>query len=121
MRARIQRNRTASFDGGCNESSSAVTCIVISDDAAGLLQRSARGDREAFSQLYDIMCAPVYAVILNHTTDVAEAEQLLLDVFLGLWERCSLYPERRHGALSWILAYTKQVVEYTLLKRADEG
>ena len=77
-----------------------------------LLQRSARGNRRAFSQMYDIMALPVYAVILTHTTNRAQAERLLLEVFLGLWERCPLYSLRTDSAVHWILTYAEQTVDY---------
>lgn len=77
-----------------------------------LLQRSARGNRTAFAQLYDIMAVPVYAIILTRTANGLQAERLLLEVFLGLWERCPLYPHRSQSAVPWILAYAEQTADY---------
>ena len=85
-----------------------------------LLQLSARGDRTAFARLYDLMAAPVYAMILARATQVQQAERQLLAVFLGLWERCPLYPRRSRSAADWILAYAQQVVEYDDLHPSDE-
>jgi RNA polymerase sigma-70 factor (ECF subfamily) len=85
-----------------------------------LLQLSAHGDRTAFARLYDVMAAPVYAMILARSTQVQQAERQLLAVFLGLWERCPLFPRRSHSAADWILAYAQQVVEYDDLHSSDE-
>ncbi|MDJ0377080.1 hypothetical protein [Cryobacterium sp. PH31-L1] len=82
------------------------------DAVEKMLQRSALGNRRAFAQLYDIMALPIYAVILTRTTNQAQAERLLLEVFLGLWERCPLYPQIRRSAVPWILAYAEQAAEY---------
>ena len=85
-----------------------------------LLQLSAHGDRTAFARLYDVMAAPVYAMILARATQVQQAERQLLAVFLGLWERCPLYPRRSHSAADWILAYAQHVVDYDDLHSSDE-
>ncbi|SEN37965.1 hypothetical protein E3O25_03050 [Cryobacterium sp. TMT1-3] len=77
-----------------------------------LLQCSARGNRTAFAQLYDMMAVPVYAVILTRATNGPQAERLLLEVFLGLWERCPLYPQGSRSAVPWILAYAEQTADY---------
>lgn len=83
-----------------------------------LLQRSARGDRTAFAQLYDAMATPVYVVILSGATTGPQADRLLLEVFLGLWERCPLYEQNTHSAVSWILAYAEQATEYDTLAQS---
>jgi hypothetical protein len=85
-----------------------------------LLQLSAHGDRTAFARLCDVMAAAVYAMILARSTQVQQAERQRLALFLGLWERCPLYPRRSHSAADWILAYAQQVVEYDDLHSSDE-
>ncbi len=65
-----------------------------------LLERVAEGDREAFSQLYDLMAARVLGLIRRLLVDPAQSEEVAQEVFLGVADgRGSTPPEgtRRAG------------------------
>lgn len=52
-----------------------------------LLQRAARGDEQAFAQLYKALASPVFTYLVRLTGDGAAAEDLLQEVFLAVWQR----------------------------------
>jgi RNA polymerase sigma-70 factor (ECF subfamily) len=52
-----------------------------------LLDRLSRGDVQALGGLYDRYAAPVYHLALAQTGDAEEAQDLLQETFLALWER----------------------------------
>ena len=49
-----------------------------------LLQKVARGDRQAFAQLYDRFSPPLYATAIRIVRDATEAQDIVQDV----WLRC---------------------------------
>ena len=68
---------------------------------ADLLRRIARDDREAFAQLYDRFSRPLYATALRVLNNPAEAEDIVQDVFLALWEKAASFESTRGSAFAW--------------------
>ncbi|NHI15910.1 ECF RNA polymerase sigma factor SigK [Microbacterium excoecariae] len=72
-------------------------------DAVGdLLGEVAQGDRDAFARVYDLMSPRVFGVILRVLVDRAQAEEVLQDVFLEVWERAARFEPGRGQGRSWI-------------------
>ena len=74
---------------------------------AALLRRVARGDRDAFAQLYDRFSRPLYATALRILTNSAEAEDIVQDVFLALWEKAATFESTRGSAFAWAVTLTR--------------
>ncbi len=70
---------------------------------SALVARSARGDREAFADLYDAMSRRVYGLVLRVVRDPAQAEEVTQEAFLQVWRTASRYDADRGSALSWVL------------------
>lgn len=75
-------------------------------DLAALLQRSARGDRAAFAELYDATAARVHGLALRVVRDPAQAEEVTQEAFLEIWRTASRYDADRGSAVSWLLTIT---------------
>jgi len=77
----------------------------------GLLQRSARGDRAAFAELYDATAARVHGLTLRVVRDPAQAEEVTQEAFLEIWRTASRFDADRGSAISWLLtiAHRKSV------------
>jgi RNA polymerase sigma-70 factor (ECF subfamily) len=73
---------------------------------AGLLQRSARGDRAAFAELYDATAARVHGLAVRVVRDPAQAEEVTQEAFLEIWRTASRYDASRGSAISWLLTIT---------------
>lgn len=71
------------------------------DIETALLQRVAAGDKDAFAQLYDRLSRPLYAVALRILNDRAEAEDIVHDAFVALWEKARHFEMERGSAFSW--------------------
>ncbi len=54
-------------------------------EGTDLAARAARGDREAFGQLYDLYVDRVYRYIYYRLDNVRDAEDLAEQVFLNAW------------------------------------
>lgn len=74
---------------------------------AELLKRTAGGDRDAFSQLYDRFSRPLYSVALRILNNAAEAEDIVQDVFLALWEKAGSFETARGSAFAWAVTLTR--------------
>lgn len=74
---------------------------------ARLLARVAAGDRDAFSDLYDRFSKPLYATAVRILTDTAEAQDVVHDAFVALWDKARTYESSRGTAFSWALTLTR--------------
>lgn len=72
-----------------------------------LMERMARGDREAFGELYDRLSRPLYTTALRILNDAREAEDVVQDVFLALWEKAADYEFLRGSPFSWAVTLTR--------------
>jgi len=81
------------------------------DDRAGIdasiLQRMAGGDRAAFAELYERFSRPLFSTALHILSDASEAQDIVHDVFLALWEKAALFEPSRGSAFSWAVTLTR--------------
>jgi RNA polymerase sigma-70 factor (ECF subfamily) len=73
------------------------------EDGIQLLGRVARGDREAFAQFYDRFAGVLYATALKILQDAKEAEDVLQEVFLQIWDKAGNYDPNLGKPLTWTL------------------
>lgn len=73
------------------------------DPADDALARSAGGDRAAFAELYDLLSARVFGLILRVLVDRAQSEEVLQDVFLEAWQSAGSFDPDRGSARTWLL------------------
>lgn len=76
-----------------------------------LLERVAEGDRDAFSQLYDLMAARLLGLIRRLLVDPAQSEEVAQEVFLEVWQTAARFDAARGDATSWMftLAHRRAV------------
>lgn len=74
---------------------------------AVLLQRISAGDRDAFGELYDRFSRPLYATALHILRDAAEAEDVIHDAFVAVWEKAAAFDAQRGSAFAWIVALVR--------------
>jgi len=92
--------------------------VSVPDAAAGrpessedLLLRVARGDEDAFSQLYDRVAPTVWGVARRVLRDSALAEDVTQEVLVEVWRKASRFDPQRGSALAWVttLAHRRAV------------
>jgi len=74
---------------------------------AELMRRMGRSDREAFAQLYDRFSRPLFATAVHILHNHVEAEDIVQDVFLALWEKAAAYEPTRGSAFAWAVTLTR--------------
>lgn len=67
------------------------------------IERAAVGDEEALARLYDESSGLVYATALRILRDVADAEEVTLDVYTQIWRTASQFDPRRGSAGTWLI------------------
>jgi len=76
---------------------------VAENDLAGLVERTAAGDRDAFADLYDATCRRAYGLALRVTGQAATAEDVVQDAYLQVWRSAPEFARGRGSTTSWIL------------------
>ncbi|HEY1764656.1 MAG TPA: sigma-70 family RNA polymerase sigma factor [Opitutaceae bacterium] len=74
---------------------------------AELIRRMAGGDRDALAELYDRLSRPLYATARHILNDSAEAQDVVHDVFIALWENAASFDTSRGAAFSWAVTLTR--------------
>jgi len=82
---------------------------VLIDATIGAAQR---GDEAAFASIYDAHAGRVFALCLRLSGDRAQAEELVQDVFVRVWERLTSY-RGESGFATWL----HRVAVNTVLER----
>ena len=78
-----------------------------SQELAHLLARSGLGDRQAFAQLYERSSAHLFAVVLRIQRDRAQAEELLQEIYVGVWKAAAGFDAARSQPLTWLTAIAR--------------
>ncbi len=67
----------------------------------------AGGEHDALAELYDRFSRPLYATALRILNDATEAQDVVHDVFITLWEKSSAFAVERGTAFSWAVTLTR--------------
>jgi RNA polymerase sigma-70 factor (ECF subfamily) len=73
------------------------------DAVAELLIRVAESDQRAFAELYDMLSARVFALILRVLVNRAQSEEVLQEVFLEIWQSAARFAPNKGQGRSWIM------------------
>ena len=72
-----------------------------------LLENTGRGDRDSFQQLHERYAGVLFSTAYQVLNDQAEAEDVLQDVFVQIWDKAKLYDRTRGKPLTWALTLTR--------------
>jgi RNA polymerase sigma-70 factor (ECF subfamily) len=82
-----------------------------SKELEDLIRAVARGDRAAFASLYDRTSAKLYGICLRLLRDEAEAQDVLQDAYVSVWNKAEHYDSAKASPITWlaVLARNKAI------------
>lgn len=72
-----------------------------------LLEATGRGDRASFQDLHARYAGVLFSTAYQVLNDQAEAEDVLQDVFVQIWDKAKLYDRSRGKPLTWAMTLTR--------------
>lgn len=79
----------------------------LAREYAALLSAMARGEKAALGRLYDLLAKPLYSLAYRVLNDSAEAQDIVQDVFLQLWNKAAVYETNRGSVFAWAATLTR--------------
>ncbi|MCC7633092.1 sigma-70 family RNA polymerase sigma factor [Stenotrophomonas rhizophila] len=67
-----------------------------------LLGRVATGDRQAFESVYQLASGRLFAICLHVLRDRGDAEEVLQDVFITVWNKAAQFDRAKAAAMTWL-------------------
>jgi RNA polymerase sigma-70 factor (ECF subfamily) len=86
-----------------------------------LLTRVAKGDPQAFGQLYDQSSTLLFTLAYRILSDREEAAELLQEVYLEVWRKIAKYDPGRGTPIAWLVTLTRSRAIDRLRSRASRG
>jgi RNA polymerase sigma-70 factor (ECF subfamily) len=80
------------------------------DDRAveiALLERITRRERAAFEELYTRYVNILYATALKFVREESDAQDVVQDVFIQVWDKAKMYDPSKGKPLTWVLALVR--------------
>jgi len=77
-------------------------------DPNELMARVQRGDRAAFSDLYDALAPQVLGVIKRVLRDPAMSEEVAQEVFVEMWSTAARFDSSRAGVGTWAITMARR-------------
>lgn len=74
-----------------------------------LIERSALGDRNAFSALYDATSAKLFGVCLRVLNNRADAEETLQEAYVRIWQKAGSYAANGYSPMTWLITLTRNL------------
>jgi RNA polymerase sigma-70 factor, ECF subfamily len=72
-------------------------------DLSELLRASARGDEQAFAELYGATSRRLYGLVVRVVRDPAQAEEVAQEAFLEIWRTSARFDSAKGSAMSWMM------------------
>jgi RNA polymerase sigma factor (sigma-70 family) len=71
------------------------------------LQLVAHGDRSAFHEVYQRTCAKLLGICLRISRDREEAEDVLQEVYVSVWQKAAQFDPARSSPITWLAAMAR--------------
>ncbi|MEU5921706.1 ECF RNA polymerase sigma factor SigK [Streptomyces sp. NPDC047141] len=91
-------------------------------DLTETMEKVARGDKQAFSSLYDVLAPMVFGIVLKVVRDRAQSEEVTQEVMIDLWRQAARYRPDAGSVRTWAatLAHRRAVDRVRSAQAATE-
>lgn len=76
-------------------------------DIEDWIVRTGLGDRQAFDALYDATSAKLFGVCLRVLNNRAEAEEVLQEAFVRVWQNAKRFKSNSYSPMTWLITVTR--------------
>ncbi|MEX5728744.1 RNA polymerase sigma-70 factor (ECF subfamily) [Rhodovulum iodosum] len=83
--------------------------MTTRDDIEAMIARVALRDHSAFSSLYDATSAKLFGVCLRVLNNRSEAEEVLQDVYVRVWNKAGTYSVTGHSPMTWLITVARNL------------
>lgn len=83
-----------------------------------LIHLTSGGNKDALGLLYDRHASPIYSVLVQKLADPVEAQDIVHDVFLKLYQKSHLYNPALGSPIAWLLTVARNVATDKLRKHS---
>jgi RNA polymerase sigma-70 factor, ECF subfamily len=92
---------------------------AIAIDECDLVYRVAKQDAKALAELYELTVSRVYAVVMRVLRHAADAEEVISDVYLQVWDKAGSFESERGSVMAWLntMAWSRAVDKLRKTKR----
>ncbi len=92
---------------------------ALEADETELVSRIAKRDPQALTSLYQLTVARVNAVVMRVLRHTADAEEVISDVYLQVWDKAKSFDAERGSVMAWMntLAWSRAVDRLRKSKR----
>lgn len=80
---------------------------LSADDEVTLMKRIAQKDHRALEELYDLYSTLLYSVLVKVLRHEQEAEEMLQEVFLKIWEKAPNFDAQRGNVYAWLVTLAR--------------
>jgi len=91
--------------------------ILDEAELVSLVQAIVARNEAALARLYDLTVGRVYSLAYALTRNSADAEEVVCDVYLRVWQRAAQYQESRGKVLAWLLINCRSLALDLLRRR----
>jgi RNA polymerase sigma-70 factor (ECF subfamily) len=77
------------------------------DTQTQLLRRVAAQDRQALAEFYDLVAGVLFSTSVRILSDPQEAEEVIQDVFVQIWDKASTFDVNLGSPFHWALSITR--------------
>ena len=93
--------------------------MATAEPDAVLIERTGRGDRAAFEELYRRFARPVLAMALRQLGDHGRAEDAAQETFAAVWRSARSFRRERGSASAWLYAVARHAIVDRARQRSE--
>ncbi|GHB60878.1 RNA polymerase sigma factor SigK [Streptomyces cirratus] len=72
-------------------------------DLPALMGLIARGDQDAFAELYEVIAGPVHGIVVRVLRDRAQSEEVTQEVLIEVWRQAPRYRPDKGSVMTWVM------------------
>lgn len=93
---------------------------MVPEDISDLIGRVALGDRAAFDRLYTATSAKLFGICLRVLKDRTDAEDVLQDAFVKIWNNAGRYRNTGYSPITWLVTIARnQAIDKLRSRKPD--